>query len=231
MIHKVVGGNSLVTIHDYAGQDHGFARTGGEHYDPVAAEIANLRSFEFFARHLMRPGKASRGQRLSEMWEEHIKYEFETRDTERTLQTMVDDAYVNHIPVLTGGVGKDSLREFYSRRFIPQMPPDTKITPVSRTVGEERIVDEMLFEFTHTIPMDWMLPGVAPTGKHVKVPLVAIVSFREGKLAHEHIYWDQASVLVQTGLLGRAGLPVAGAESADKVLDPALPSNKLMERP
>jgi carboxymethylenebutenolidase len=231
VIHEVLGGNSLVTIYDYSGQDHGFARTGGEHFDPVAAEIANLRSFEFFARHLMRPGKASRRQRLSEIWEEHIKYEFETRDTERTLETMVDDAYVNHIPVLTGGVGKDSLREFYSRRFIPQMPQDTKITPVSRTVGEERIVDEMLFEFTHTIPMDWMLPGVAPTGKHVKVPLVAIVSFREGKLAHEHIYWDQASVLVQIGLLGRAGLPVAGAESAAKVQDPALPSNKLMEMP
>jgi carboxymethylenebutenolidase len=143
---------------------------------------------------------------------------------------MVDDAYVNHIPVLTGGVGKEQLRDFYSRRFIPQMPPDTSITPVSRTIGEDRVVDEMLFEFTHTIPMDWMLPGIPPTGKHVKVPLVAIVSFRQDKLAHEHIYWDQSSVLVQIGLMDGDALPVVGAESAEKVLDPGLPSNKLMER-
>jgi carboxymethylenebutenolidase len=88
----------------------------------------------------------------------------------------------------------------------------------------------MVFEFTHTIKMDWMLPGVAPTGKHVKVPLVVIVHFRDGKLAHEHIYWDQASVLVQLGLLDGSKLPVAGAESADKVLDPSLPANHLMER-
>jgi len=231
MIHQVLGKNPLATIHDYHGQNHAFARPGGEHFDQVAAEIANLRSFEFFARHLMLSGAANRQLRLSELWEEHIKYEFETRDTERTLETMVEDAYVNHIPVLTGGVGKDRLREFYSKRFIPQMPPDTKITPISRTVGDDKIVDEMLFEFSHTIPMDWMLPGVDPTGKHVIVPLVAIVTFRDGKLAHEHIYWDQASVLVQIGLLERAGLPVSGAESAAKVLDPAQPSNKLMERP
>src|SRR5207248_4188561 len=92
------------------------------------------------------------------------------------------------------------------------------------------LVDEMVFKFTHTIPMDWMLPGVAPTGKHVEVPLVAIVRFRDGKLAHEHIYWDQASVLVQIGLLDPAKLPVAGVESARKVLDPSLPANELMRR-
>jgi carboxymethylenebutenolidase len=143
---------------------------------------------------------------------------------------MVEDAYVNHIPVLTGGVGRDELREFYSNRFIPQMPPDTEMTPVSRTIGEDQLVDEMVFKFTHTIRMDWMLPGVAPTGKHVEVPLVAIVRFREGKLAHEHIYWDQASVLVQIGLIDPAKLPVAGVESARKVLDPALPANELMKR-
>ena len=129
---------------------------------------------------------------------------------------MVEDAYVNHIPVLTGGVGRDELREFYSKRFIPQMPPDTEMTPVSRTIGEDQLVDEMIFKFTHTIPMDWMLPGIAPTGKRVEVPLVAIVRFRDGKLAHEHIYWDQASVLVQIGLLDPAKLPVAGVESAQK---------------
>jgi carboxymethylenebutenolidase len=169
-------------------------------------------------------------ERLSQLWEEHVRYEFSTHNTDDTLATMVEDAYVNHIPVLTGGVGKDELREFYSKRFIPQMPPDTEMIPVSRTIGEDQLVDEMVFKFTHTIRMDWMLPGVTPTGKRVEVPLVAIVRFREGKLAHEHIYWDQASVLVQIGLIDADKLPVAGVESARKVLDPTLPANALTRR-
>jgi len=168
--------------------------------------------------------------RLRDLWEAHVRYEFATRNTEGTLATMVEDAYVNHIPVLTGGVGRDELREFYSKRFIPQMPPDTEMTPISRTIGTDQVVDEMVFTFTHTIHMDWMLPGLAPTGKRVEVPLVAIVRFRDGKLAHEHIYWDQASVLVQLGVLDPANLPVAGRETACKALDPQLPSNALMER-
>src|SRR5438132_13098073 len=143
---------------------------------------------------------------------------------------MVDDAYVNHIPILTGGVGKEELREFYSKRFIPQMPPDTEMTAVSRTIGNDQLVDEMVFKFTHTIRMDWMLPGLAPTGKRVEVPLVAIVRFREGKLAHEHIYWDQASVLVQLGLLDPSKLPVTGVESAQQAFDKSLPSNALIDR-
>jgi carboxymethylenebutenolidase len=167
---------------------------------------------------------------LDQLWEDHVRYEFSTRNAEDTLATMVDDAYVNHIPVLTGGVGKDELREFYSKRFIPQMPPDTEMTPVSRTIGKDQLVDEMVFKFTHTVRMDWMLPGVAPTGKRVEVPLVAIVRFRDDKLAHEHIYWDQASVLVQIGLIKPARLPIAGIESAQKVLDPTLPANDLMKR-
>jgi carboxymethylenebutenolidase len=167
---------------------------------------------------------------LQQLWEEHVRHEFATHNTEETLATMVEDAYVNHIPVLTGGVGKDELREFYSKRFIPQMPPDTEMTPVSRTIGNDQLVDEMVFKFTHTSRMDWMLPGIAPTGKRVEVPLVAIVRFREGKLAHEHIYWDQASVLVQLGLLDAVTLPVAGIESARKALNPSLPSNALMGR-
>jgi carboxymethylenebutenolidase len=169
-------------------------------------------------------------KRLSQLWEDHVRHEFSTRHTENTLSTMVEDAYVNHIPVLTGGVGHGELREFYSKRFIPQMPPDTEMIPVSRTVGKDQLVDEMVFKFTHTISMDWMLPGVAPTGNRVEIPLVAIVRFKEGKLAHEHIYWDQASVLVQIGLLDSNKLPVVGIESAKKVLDPSLPANELMQR-
>jgi carboxymethylenebutenolidase len=154
---------------------------------------------------------------LSRLWEEHTKHEFVTRDTEATLATMVEDAYVNHVPVMTGGAGKPALREFYERDFIPSMPADTRLTPVSRTVGEDQLVDEMIFSFTHTQEMPWMLPGVSPTHRRVEVALVAIVRFRDGKLAHEHIYWDQASVLKQIGLITDASLPVCGAESAQRV--------------
>jgi len=167
---------------------------------------------------------------LRDLWEEHIRCEFSSPSTENTLATMIADAYVNHIPVLTGGVGREELREFYSRRFIPQMPPDTEMIPISRTIGNDQLVDEMVFKFTHTIGMDWMLPGIAPTGKRVEIPLVVIVRFREGKLAHEHIYWDQASVLVQLGSLDPGTLPVAGVETARKALNPSLPSNVLIRR-
>jgi carboxymethylenebutenolidase len=169
-------------------------------------------------------------QFLSDLWDDHIREEFVSKNADATIDTMVPDAYVNHIPVLTGGVGRDQLREFYSLHFIPKMPADTEIVPISRTIGVERLVDEMLFRFTHTIEMDWMLPGVAPTGKKVECPLVVIVHFRDGKLANEHIYWDQASVLVQLGLIDVTNLPVAGAETAQKLADPTRPSNDLIRR-
>ena len=184
-----------------------------------------MRTVEFFLRTLM-----VKRHSLEAIWAEHIEHEFSTRSTEATLATMVEDAYVNHIPILTGGIGKAQLREFYSKHFIPQMPPDTTLTPISRTVGDDQIVDEMIFRFTHTIRMDWMLPGVAPTDKRVEVPLVAIVKLRDGKLAHEHIYWDQASVLVQLGLIDAARLPVAGIESARKAENPSLPPRTLETR-
>jgi carboxymethylenebutenolidase len=177
-----------------------------------------------------RPTLTTEQKFLSDRWEEHVHYEFATRNTEDALATMVEDAYVNHIPVLTGGTGRYQLREFYSKRFIQQMPPDTEMIPISRTIDTDHVVDEMVIKFTHTIRMDWMLPGIAPTGKPVEVPVVAIVRFRDGKLAHEHIYWDQASVLVQLGLIDARALPVAGRETARKVLNPSLPSNALIDR-
>ena len=128
----------------------------------------------------------------------------------------------------TGGVGRAQLKHFYAHHFIGANPPDTRLVPVSRTVGADRVVDEMLFCFTHTCEIDWMLPGLAPTGRPVEVPLVAIVQFQDGKVAHEHIYWDQAAVLVQIGVLDPRGLPVAGAATARKVVDKTLPSNGLM---
>ena len=162
------------------------------------------------------------------VWEQHMSSEFVTKDTEATLDTMVPDAYVNHVPVMTGGVGLDAARAFYSEHFITKMPPDTETVLVSRTVGVDQIVDELIFKFTHTETMDWMLPRIEPTGRRVEVPLVAIIGFKDGKVAHEHIYWDQASVLAQIGLLDGDTLPIVGAESALKVLDPTRPSNELM---
>jgi carboxymethylenebutenolidase len=177
-----------------------------------------------------KPSLTPAQQALSDLWDEHLMHEFATRDTDHTIDTMVEDAYVNHVPVLTGGSGREELREFYSKYFIPQMPPDMKIVPVSRTVGSDRLVDESVASFTHTIRMDWLLPGIAPTGKPVELALVVVVEFRDGKLAGERIYWDQASVLVQLGLLDASTLPIVGVESARKVLDQAIPSNQLIVR-
>jgi len=167
---------------------------------------------------------------LAALWEEHCRHEFETRNVDATMATMVASPYVNHVPTMTGGVGHDQLKRFYKYHFIGANPPDTELRPVSRTVGADQIVDEMVFSFTHTSGVDWMLPGIAPTGRRVEIPLVAIVRFFDGKVAHEHIYWDQASVLVQIGLLDPKGLPVAGIETARKVLDKTQPSNTLMAR-
>jgi carboxymethylenebutenolidase len=167
---------------------------------------------------------------LVALWEEHCRCEFEKRDANATMATMIPQPYVNHIPTMTGGVGYDQLKRFYAHHFIPVNPPDFRLTPVSRTIGSDTIVDEFIVHFTHTTVIDWLLPGVPPTGRAVAIPTVAIVKFEGDKLAHEHIYWDQASVLVQVGMLDPRGLPVAGAETAHKVTDTSLPSNRLMER-
>jgi carboxymethylenebutenolidase len=169
-------------------------------------------------------------QRLVDVWEAHLRGEFVTRSVEATMETMGDRPSVCHVPVLTGGVGEEQIRAFYATDFIPQIPPDWALTPVSRTVGTDRLVDELVVRFTHTVEMDWMLPGVPPTGRTVECATVVIVEFRDGQLVRERIYWDQASVLVQLGLLDAQTLPVAGVESARKVLDPSLPSNMLIER-
>lgn len=171
---------------------------------------------------------------LTALWEEHMRCEFVAKDADATMATM-DTANagiaVNHVPVMTGGVGTAEIKAFYAHHFIPTMPPDTKTTLVSRTVGAAQVVDELLFSFTHTQRMDWMLPGVAPTGRRVEVGLVVIVGVAGGKVVKEAIYWDQASVLVQLGLLDPAELPMAGAEAARKVADPASePSNALIHR-
>jgi carboxymethylenebutenolidase len=164
------------------------------------------------------------------LWELHTQLEFATKDAAATVATMIPDNYVNHIPVMTGGRGCDEMLEFYGKYFIPQMPADTALRLLARTVGKDRLIDEFVFSFTHDVEMAWMLPGIAPTHRKVEVPMVVVVQFQGDKIACERIYWDQASVLVQLGLLDPARLPVAGVASARKFEDPRLPSNELIHK-
>jgi carboxymethylenebutenolidase len=217
-------GRTDVEFYLYPGCDHAFAAPERASFDKPATLMAHSRSIALF-RKVLGPHYD-----LSTLWDRHTELEFVTRSAEATMGTMVAEPYVNHIPTMTGGVGYKDLLRFYANHFIPKTPVDTKLVPISRTIGADRVVDEMLFCFTHDIEIDWMLPGVAPTGKYVEIPLVAIVRFRGDKLYNEHIYWDQASVLVQIGLLDPAKLPVAGVDTAKKLVDESLPSNTLMAR-
>jgi carboxymethylenebutenolidase len=168
---------------------------------------------------------------LGAVFDQHVAAEFVRLDLDETMETMTAEPYVNHVPVMTGGVGAEAVRSFYGQHFIGKWPADVEITPVSRTVGEDQVVDELVLSFTHDVEMPQLLPGVAPSGKHVRLPFCVVVGFEDGKVAHEHIYWDQASLLVQVGLLDAAELPVTGAEQAEAVLDPrARPLNELIRR-
>lgn len=217
-----LAGQSGVELYVYPGVDHAFARKGGEHFHKPSALMAHQRSIATL-KSVIGPVYD-----YSALWDKHCEHEFATRDVDATMATMVAQPYVNHIPTMTGGVGHRHLRHFYAHYFVDSNPPDTALVPISRTIGATQIVDELLFCFTHTCEIPWMLPGIAPTGRRVEIPLVAVVKFRGDKLYHEHIYWDQASVLVQIGRLSPEGLPVAGIETARKLLDESLPSNTLM---
>jgi carboxymethylenebutenolidase len=166
---------------------------------------------------------------LSAAWDRHLDSEFAAKSADQALATMTADPHVNMVPLMIGARGRVELHDFYANHFLPQIPPDTEMIPVSRTIGQGRVVDELVMRFTHSIRLDWLLPGIPPTGKRVEVPLVVIVQFEGDKVAHEHLYWDQASVLVQIGLLDRT-LPVRGGEIAGQVLDPTQPMNDLIRR-
>ena len=168
---------------------------------------------------------------MVEIWERHMAAEFKTKDIDATMATMTSKPSVNHVPVMTGGVGYDEVRRFYSTYFIPCQPTDTSFVPVARTVGKDRIVDELIHRFTHTIEMPWMLPGVRPTGRRVEVSVIVVVQFEDGKIAGERIYWDQASVLAQIGLIDAEKLPATRMEASRKVIDASQePSNSLIKR-
>ena len=221
-LETAAAAHSNVTTFTYLDCGHAFANPARESFDKPASMMAYSRTLAVLRREM---GPI---YDLSYLWDRHTEYEFARRDVDATMATMVDEPYVNHIPTMTGGVGHDNLKRFYTNHFVNSNPPDTRLIPVSRTVGADRVVDEMIFCFTHTCEVPWMLPGIEATGKYVEIPLVAIVNFRGDKLYHEHIYWDQASVLVQIGKLDRGGLPVAGGETAKKLIDEGLPSNELL---
>lgn len=166
-------------------------------------------------------GKKSsyRVNKLGKVFDDHIKCEFERHDIDATMKTMSKEPYVHHIPTLTGGIGYSGVYNFYKDELIGKMPEDTKFVRISRTIDKNQVVDELILSFTHNKEIEFMLPGIAPTGKHVEIPHVVIMKFKGGKIAHEHIYWDQASLLVQIGLLDPKRLPVSGIEQARMLME------------
>jgi carboxymethylenebutenolidase len=168
---------------------------------------------------------------LGEIFDAHVRAEFVDKDVAATMATMVPEPYLTHVPTLTGGTGRSEVEGFYRDHFVGHWPDDVEVKPLSRTVGQNRVVDELIVSFTHDREMRPYLPGVPPTGRKVVLPHVVVMGFDEaGRVAYEHIYWDQASLLVQVGLLGPTLLPVAGAEAAKRLLDPAQPANEMIER-
>jgi carboxymethylenebutenolidase len=167
---------------------------------------------------------------LGAIFDLHVSSEFETKDLDATMATMVDEPHVTHVPTLAGGVGGTGVRQFYRDHFIGQWPDDVRITHLSRTTDAARVVDEMVMHFTHTRVMDALLPGVVPTGRRVELPVVVVAGFEGDKVASEHIYWDQASLLVQVGLLNPESVPVCGEEQAAKLVDEDRPCNGLIAR-
>lgn len=221
--------------YSYSGVDVGFAEHDLDAYNRVAASLAWSRTIGSLRKAFkLEP-------RVEKIWEDHLQLSWNVRDAAGTMATMVEDPYVNYVPTMTGGIGSKEVFLFYRDHFVPKNPPSLQMKLVSRTIGVDQVVDEMILSFKHTQETPWCLPEVPPTGKVVHIAIVNVVCIRGGKLFHEHIYWDQASVLVQVGLLdpklvpdsfkskGLQRLPVYGAETASKVLDPeSQPTNDLI---
>jgi carboxymethylenebutenolidase len=175
------------------------------------------------------PGITAAEQALIDVWNAHTAAEFERKDADAAIATMTEHPVLIHVPVGTGATGREPLRKFYREIFIPQMPPDFELELLTRSVGQSRVIDEFIVRFTHTVQMDWFAPGIAPTGRRLVVPHVGIVAFEGGKISSEHIYWDQATVLLQLGILGE-GLPALGADQADRLSNSDAPANTLIKR-
>ena len=174
--------------------------------------------------------KSSEASLLAKVWEQHLKSEFELKDADAAIDTMTDSPVLIHVPICAGASGREELRNFYANVFIPQMPDDLELKPLTRTIGQDRIVDEFILKFTHTLQMDWFLPGIAPTGRVLEVPHVGIISFVGDKISSEHIYWDQGTVLLQLGLISADNAPVCGVETARLLIDQNNTFNPLMKK-
>jgi carboxymethylenebutenolidase len=168
---------------------------------------------------------------LGAVFDAHVRSEFVDKDVAATMATMTAEPYLTHVPTMTGGTGRVEVERFYSKHFVGHWPDDVEVKSISRTVGQNRVIDELIVSFTHDREMRVFLPGVAPTGRKVVLPHVVVMGFDDaGRVAYEHIYWDQASLLVQVGLLDPKLIPVSGAEQARRLLDPEHPANELIER-
>ncbi|KAF5333576.1 hypothetical protein D9611_002291 [Ephemerocybe angulata] len=218
---------SSIEAHLYPVSSASFVLPDSSAYDPGSAALAHSRSLVFLRKHLGGPHFD-----LEKIWEEHTYFEFESRSVAKTMGTMVAEPYVNHIPTMTGGLGRENLTRFYRDHFIFSNPADARLEVVSRTVGPDRVVDEFVYHITHDRQVDWLLPGVPETHKKLAIPMLAVVNIRGDRLYNEHIWWDQATVLKQAGILPTyvpyptpegnvhsLRLPVAGAESAEMLVD------------
>lgn len=169
-------------------------------------------------------------RRMVDGYLRHTACEFVTQDVDTAVATMEGEPHVILMPTLVGGIGREDCRRFYRDSFIFSMPKDVEFVPISRIVGVDTIVEESILRFTHAEEIPWLLPGVAPTGRRVEVAVCTVVGMKNDKIAHEHVYWDQASVLAQIGLIDGAKLPVVGPESARQLEDPKGPLNRLQQR-
>jgi carboxymethylenebutenolidase len=217
-------GQARRRVYFYDGMSPGFADPSQPCFDPHAAAVAHSRTLA-----AIRPTIGPHYD-LPRLFQEHLHHEFVAHNAHATMATMVAQPYVNHVPTLTGGFGHDMLKRFYTYHFIPKLPSDRRSVVLSETVGPDTVVLEVVTRFTHTVEIDYLLPGIPPSGRTLEIPTVIVAKFRGDKLYHEHIYWDQASLLVQLGLIDPKGLPVAGAEEAQKMLDQSRPANDLMSR-
>lgn len=213
-----------VEVYLYPRAERGFARRGTDSYNRPAATIAHQRTIGALKRE-MGPYFD-----LSRLWDTHLQSTMDKKDVDAIMEGLVDAPYLNHVPTRTGGAGREGVAAFYRNHFVGQMPPDTRLLPLSRTVGATQLVEEALLSLTHSNVIDWLLPGVAPTQRYVEVPLVCVVTFRGEKIHRLQTYWDQASVLVQIGRMAADAQPVAGIECARKIVNEDLPSNELIDR-
>ncbi len=178
----------------------------------------------------MSESSASTDKAITGLWDTHLEAEFAHKSPDEALATMTDNPRVTIIPTMIGGRGLEELHNFYARHFLNQLPPDIEVKSLTRTVGQGRVVDELIVRFTHTVQMDWVLPGIAPTGKRIEFAMAVVVQTQGDKIQSENLYWDNATILKQAGLISDPKLPILGAESARNQLNPTEPLNELIRR-